>query len=77
LSHFSPSAILLISFEEQASLAETGDEEAMGVDIDYVEAMEHGMPPTTGTGIGIDRFVALITGSDSVREVTAFPLMKF
>jgi lysyl-tRNA synthetase, class II len=63
-------------FQQQENLAKAGDPEAMGVDSDYVEAMEHGMPPTTGTGIGIDRFVALITGSHTVREVTAFPLMK-
>lgn len=63
-------------FEEQARLAAAGDEEAMAYDRDYVEALEHGMPPTTGTGIGIDRFVALITGSHTLRETMAFPMMK-
>ncbi len=63
-------------FEAQAKAAAEGDEEAMEYDEDYVEALEHGMPPTTGTGIGIDRLVALITGSHTIREVTAFPLMK-
>ena len=48
----------------------------MANDWSYVEALEHGMPPATGTGIGIDRFAALITGSHTLREVTAFPLMK-
>lgn len=63
-------------FEDQAASAAAGDKEAMDYDRDYVEALEHGMPPTTGTGIGIDRFTALITGSHTIREVTAFPLMK-
>lgn len=63
-------------FEEQAKLAKAGDEEAMRSDPDFLEALEYGMPPATGTGIGIDRFAALLTGSHSIREVTAYPLMK-
>ncbi|MBT4941810.1 MAG: lysine--tRNA ligase [Candidatus Magasanikbacteria bacterium] len=64
-------------FEEQARIKEGGEEEdVMLPDEDFVIAMEHGMPPSTGTGIGIDRFVALITGSHTVREVVAFPLVK-
>ncbi len=63
-------------FEEQARIAKTGEEEVMAYDSDYVDALEHGMPPTTGTGIGIDRFVALITGSHTLRETMAFPIMK-
>ncbi|MBH41643.1 MAG: lysine--tRNA ligase [Candidatus Magasanikbacteria bacterium] len=64
-------------FEEQARIKEGGEEEdVMLPDEDFVVAMEHGMPPSTGTGIGIDRFVALITGSHTVREVVAFPLVK-
>ena len=63
-------------FEEQVKNKEEGDDEAMANDWSYVEALEHGMPPATGTGIGIDRFAALITGSHTLREVTAFPLMK-
>lgn len=63
-------------FEEQIKNKAEGDEEAMENDWSYVEALEHGMPPATGTGIGIDRFAALITGSHTLREVTAFPLMK-
>ena len=63
-------------FEEQARIAATGEEEVMAYDRDYVESLEHGMPPTTGTGIGIDRFVALITGSHTLRETMAFPMMK-
>ncbi len=63
-------------FEEQAADRAAGDDEAMQYDYDYVEALEHGMPPATGTGIGIDRFAALITGAHTLREVTTFPLVK-
>lgn len=63
-------------FEEQMKNREAGDEEAMSNDWDYVEALEYGMPPATGTGIGIDRFTALITGARTLREIIAFPLMK-
>lgn len=63
-------------FAEQTRLAQGGEEEVMGADMDFVEALEHGMPPATGTGIGIDRFAALISGSHSIREVTAFPLVR-
>lgn len=63
-------------FAEQTRLATAGEEEVMGADLDFVEALEHGMPPATGTGIGIDRFATLLSGSHSIREVTAFPLVK-
>lgn len=63
-------------FTHQAEQKAAGDEEAMNYDTDYVEALEYGMPPATGTGIGIDRLVALITNSHTLREVTAFPFMK-
>jgi lysyl-tRNA synthetase class 2 len=63
-------------FAEQIKLQQAGDDEAMGVDDDFVEALEYGMPPATGTGIGIDRFAALLTDSGNIREVTAYPLMK-
>ncbi len=65
-----------VRFEQQAQMKARGEEESMNYDADFVEAMEHGMPPATGTGIGIDRFVALLTGSQSLREVITFPLMK-
>lgn len=62
--------------EEQAKLRGAGDEEAMELDEDYLGAMEHGMPPISGWGMGIDRFVALITDSPNLRDVVLFPLMK-
>jgi lysyl-tRNA synthetase class 2 len=63
-------------FEEQAENKKAGDDEAMEFDADFIEALEHGMPPSTGTGIGIDRLAALITGSHSLKEVIVFPTVK-
>ena len=63
-------------FENQLKAKELGDAEASEMDIDYVEALEYGMPPTGGIGIGIDRFVMLLSGTDSIREVLLFPTMK-
>ncbi len=62
--------------EEQASLRAAGDEEAMSLDEDYLLAMEHGMPPISGWGMGIDRFVALLTGQENLRDAVLFPLMR-
>ena len=63
-------------FENQLKAKELGDDEATEMDIDYVEALEYGLPPTGGIGIGIDRLVMLLAGTDSIREVLLFPTMK-
>ena len=63
-------------FENQLKLRDLGDDEANEMDVDYVEALEYGLPPTGGVGLGIDRFVMLLTGQTSIREVLFFPHMK-
>ena len=62
--------------EEQARLNAAGDDEAMVMDEDYLMAMEHGMPPISGWGMGIDRFAALVSGVENLRDVVLFPLMR-
>ena len=61
---------------EQAALKAAGDTEAMPMDYDYIRAMEYGMPPISGWGMGIDRIVQLLTGADNIRDVVMFPLMR-
>ncbi len=63
-------------FEEQVKLMDRGDDEAMFIDQDFLRALEYGMPPTSGMGIGIDRLVMLMTGNESIQEVLLFPQMR-
>jgi len=63
-------------FEDQLKLSEKGDDEAMFIDMDFVRALEYGMPPTSGLGIGIDRLTMMLTNQDSIQEVLFFPQMR-
>ena len=63
-------------FVEQAAQKSAGDEEAMEIDEDYLVAMEHGMPPISGWGMGVDRVMALLTGQENLRDIILFPLMR-
>jgi len=63
-------------FQEQLTLSEKGDDEAMFIDLDFVRALEYGMPPTSGMGIGIDRLTMILTNQPSIQDVLLFPQMK-
>ena len=63
-------------FQDQVSKAKAGDDEAMSYDHDYIRALEYGLPPTAGLGIGVDRMVMLFTDAASIRDVLLFPYMR-
>ncbi len=63
-------------FAEQMRLADKGDDEAMIIDADFIRALEYGMPPTSGMGIGMDRLAMLLTGQTAIQEVLLFPQMR-
>ena len=63
-------------FEEQARLKSKGDDEAMFIDYDFVRALEYGMPPTSGLGMGIDRLTMFMTGQTAIQDVLFFPQMR-
>ena len=63
-------------FRDQVARKSEGQEETMDYDADYIRALEHGMPPAAGFGIGVDRLAMMLSGQESIRDVIAFPLLR-
>jgi lysyl-tRNA synthetase class 2 len=75
-SELNDPAVQTERFEQQIAARQAGDLEAHRFDADYVEALQHGMPPAGGEGIGIDRLTMLLSGCSSIRDVILFPLLR-
>jgi len=75
-SELNDPVVQLERFEAQLAEREAGNDEAMLLDMDFVNSLEHGFPPTGGLGVGIDRMTMLMTNNQSIRDVILFPLMR-